>query len=241
MIKTSNPATEPVVETINYTLDGTAQTINEDEVLTVPTGCDGYVIEGDSNVYAPGYEIEVTEGMAIHTLNFVVDIAQGAAIRVNKSEDMDKAGHIRFQCAYSATYDVDALYDNNVEFGGIVATKTVFDNNENIFDLSSAAIDGQRVIIANANRSFADGNKFYIALDNISSSGYNKKYVAKTYVKFTRIKADKTSETVYKYSSVNNSEGRSVASVAAAIMNNGYGNYSVEDQAYINYFASFNN
>lgn len=249
-VTTEEPTTEKATENPNakhYTLDGVEKTINPGETLVVPDNCDGYTIAGIPQVFAPGYEIEysnIYEGDVLSTVNITVGVANGAAIKVDKNADKDAAGHIRFQCSYSNTAENDGFYNEhtvNLEFGGIIATKNVADNNEDIFDLTKSAADGQRVVIPNTNRSFANDNKFFIALDGITSGGYAKKYVAKTYVRFTRM-TETGMETVYKYSDgTSSTEGRSIASVATAIVNNNYGSYTdADDRALLDYFASFN-
>ena len=217
------------------TVDGVSTEYDENAVVQLPNDGVGYYEVNENAAYKPDEEITVTKDYTFNKFTVTPSIESGAAIRVNEEQDKDSAGFIRFKAAYAVSNS--AAYNNTDIFkaGMLITTKSAFDSNENVLSIGSE----RAVNILNESSAFVDAEKsFYCALSNIKSTGYAKKYIAKSYVLVNFHDGD--SAVVYSQGT-SNTEGRSIAQVAALIKASGYGSYTTEKQReYIDYFASFN-
>lgn len=206
-------ASEYKAVTYTVSIDGTEETYEEGDSISVPTEGQGYYDVTKKVAYAPGTVLPVNENMTLKSIKLNVTMTPGASIRLAAPTGL------RFQTTVTSGNDIAAddildLKTGTVTTGTLITTLDLYKANGN-----TLTKDSKYTFLDIANDGwFNDGTKtetgkFCGSIIKIQSGNYGRAYIA---VGYATIKySDGSSKTVYANVTENNA--KSIAYVAGKV------------------------
>lgn len=222
-------ASEYKAVTYTVSIDGTEETYEEGDSISVPTEGQGYYDVTEKVAYAPGTVLPVNKNMTLKSIKLNVTMTPGASIRLAAPTGL------RFQTTVKSGNGIAAdeiLNSKTVTTGTLITTLDLYRTNGNTLtkDSTYTVLD-----IANVGW-FNDGTKtetgkFCGSIIKIQKENYGRKFIAVGYATINYSNGD--SKTVYAEVTENNA--KSIKYVAKKVQaSDKFSGYSPEQQAIIN-------
>lgn len=222
-------ASEYKAVTYTVSIDGTEETYEEGDSISVPTEGQGYYDVTEKVAYAPGTVLPVNKNMTLKSIKLNVTMTPGASIRLAAPTGL------RFQTTVKSGNGIAAdeiLNSKTVTIGTLITTLDLYRTNGNTLtkDSTYTVLD-----IANVGW-FNDGTKtetgkFCGSIIKIQKENYGRKFIAVGYATINYSNGD--SKTVYAEVTENNA--KSIKYVAKKVQaSDKFSGYSPEQQAIIN-------
>lgn len=222
-------ASEYKAVTYTVSIDGTEETYEEGDSISVPTEGQGYYDVTEKVAYAPGTVLPVNKNMTLKSIKLNVTMTPGASIRLAAPTGL------RFQTTVKSGNGIAAdeiLNSKTVTTGTLITTLDLYRTNGNTLtkDSTYTVLD-----IANVGW-FNDGTKtetgkFCGSIIKIQKENYGRKFIAVGYATINYSNGD--SKTVYAEVTENNA--KSIKYVAEKVQaSDKFSGYSPEQQAIIN-------
>lgn len=222
-------ASEYKAVTYTVSIDGTEETYEEGDSISVPTEGQGYYDVTEKVAYAPGTVLPVNKNMTLKSIKLNVTMTPGASIRLAAPTGL------RFQTTVKSGNGIAAdeiLNSKTVTTGTLITTLDLYITNGNTLtkDSTYTVLD-----IANVGW-FNDGTKtetgkFCGSIIKIQKENYGRKFIAVGYATINYSNGD--SKTVYAEVTENNA--KSIKYVAKKVQaSDKFSGYSPEQQAIIN-------
>lgn len=222
-------ASEYKAVTYTVSIDGTEETYEEGDSISVPADGQGYYDVTEKVAYAPGTVLPVNKNMTLKSIKLNVTMTPGASIRLAAPTGL------RFQTTVKSGNGIAAdeiLNSKTVTTGTLITTLDLYRTNGNTLtkDSTYTVLD-----IANVGW-FNDGTKtetgkFCGSIIKIQKENYGRKFIAVGYATINYSNGD--SKTVYAEVTENNA--KSIKYVAEKVQaSDKFSGYSPEQQAIIN-------
>ena len=222
-------ASEYKAVTYTVSIDGTEETYEEGDSISVPADGQGYYDVTEKVAYAPGTVLPVNKNMTLKSIKLNVTMTPGASIRLAAPTGL------RFQTTVKSGNGIAAdeiLNSKTVTTGTLITTLDLYRTNGNTLtkDSTYTVLD-----IANVGW-FNDGTKtetgkFCGSIIKIQKETYGRKFIAVGYATINYSNGD--SKTVYAEVTENNA--KSIKYVAEKVQaSDKFSGYSPEQQAIIN-------
>lgn len=222
-------ASEYKAVTYTVSIDGTEETYEEGDSISVPADGQGYYDVTKKVAYAPGTVLPVNKNMTLKSIKLNVTMTPGASIRLAAPTGL------RFQTTVKSGNGIAAdeiLNSKTVTTGTLITTLDLYRTNGNTLtkDSTYTVLD-----IANVGW-FNDGTKtetgkFCGSIIKIQKENYGRKFIAVGYATINYSNGD--SKTVYAEVTENNA--KSIKYVAEKVQaSDKFSGYSPEQQAIIN-------
>ena len=222
-------ASEYKAVTYTVSIDGTEETYEEGDSISVPADGQGYYDVTEKVAYAPGTVLPVNKNMTLKSIKLNVTMTPGASIRLAAPTGL------RFQTTVESGNGIAAdeiLNSKTVTTGTLITTLDLYKANEN-----TLTKDSKYTFLDIANDGwFNDGTKtetgkFCGSIIKIQSGNYGRAYIAVGYATINYSNGD--SKTVYAEVTENNA--KSIKYVAEKVQaSDKFSGYSPEQQAIIN-------
>lgn len=222
-------ASEYKAVTYTVSIDGTEETYEEGDSISVPADGQGYYDVTEKVAYAPGTVLPVNKNMTLKSIKLNVTMTPGASIRLAAPTGL------RFQTTVKSGNGIAAdeiLNSKTVTTGTLITTLDLYRTNGNTLtkDSTYTVLD-----IANVGW-FNDGTKtetgkFCGSIIKIQKENYGREFIAVGYATINYSNGD--SKTVYAEVTENNA--KSIKYVAEKVQaSDKFSGYSPEQQAIIN-------
>ena len=222
-------ASEYKAVTYTVSIDGTEETYEEGDSISVPAEGQGYYNVTEKVAYAPGTVLPVNKNMTLKSIKLNVTMTPGASIRLAAPTGL------RFQTTVTSGNGIAAdeiLNSKTVTTGTLITTLRFYEANGNTLtrDSKYTFLD-----IANDGWFNEETGKFCGSIVRIKATNYNRAYIAVGYATINYSNGDP--KTVYAEVTVNNA--KSIQYVAEKVQKSAaYNGYSAKQKDIINKYIN---